>query len=77
MIFVSYFAVSCGQQVEAGALFQVGRFCGLVCCTYKVFKIRAKVVLKIDWLLKTPRHDYIEAARSGLCNLNYFIRSSF
>ena len=38
----------------ARAHFQVCRFCGLVCGTCKVFKIRAKVVLKIVWLVKTP-----------------------
>ena len=60
-------------------ILQVCRFCGLVCGTYKVFKIRVKVVLKIAWLVKTPWHDYIKAARFGLSviNSNYFIRSSF
>ena len=45
----------------------------------KVFEIRDKVVLKIVWLVKTPWHDYMEAARFGLwvIDSNYFIRSSF
>ena len=32
-------------------ILQVCRFCGLVCGTYKVFKIRVKVVRKIAWLV--------------------------
>ena len=35
-----------------GAHFQVCRFCGLVCGTCKVFKIRTKVVLKLSLVIK-------------------------
>ena len=32
----------------------------------KIFKIRAKIVLKINLSVKKPRHQRIEVARSGL-----------
>ena len=32
----------------------------------KIFKIRAKIVLKINLPVKKPRHQRIEVARSGL-----------
>ena len=35
----------------------------------KVFKIRAKTVLKINWSVKMPSHEGMEVARSGLYGL--------
>ena len=37
-----------------------------VCGTWKIFLIRAKIVLKINWSVKTPRHEYMGIAHSGL-----------
>ena len=42
------------------------RFCWLVCWILKIFKIRAKTVLKINWSVKTPWHERMEVARSWL-----------
>ena len=40
-------------------IFQVFWFCWLLCGTKKIFYIRFKNVLKINWLVKTPWQDYI------------------
>ena len=32
----------------------------------KIFKIRAKNVLKVNWSVKTPWHERMEVAQSGL-----------
>ena len=45
---------------------QVCRFCWLVCRIWKIIKILAKTVLKINWSVKTPGHERMEVARSGL-----------
>ena len=42
------------------------RFCWLVCGIYKICKIRAKTVLKINWSVKTPWHERMEVASSEL-----------
>ena len=40
-------------------IFQVFWLCWLLCETKKIFYIRFKNVLKINWLVKTPWQDYI------------------
>lgn len=40
-------------------IFQDFWFCWLLCGTKKIFYIRFKNVLKINWLVKTPWQDYI------------------
>ena len=50
----------------------------LVCGTYKVLKIRAKVVLNINWLVKTPRLDYITPGYGLLSDANNWeLQSSY
>ena len=38
----------------------------LVCGTWKIFLIRAKIVLNINWSVKTPLHEHMGIARFGL-----------